>query len=543
VTYTARIARVVGDVFRNRELRRVALAFLAFNAAEWGVWIAMLVYAYDHGGATTAGLVALAQLVPAMLFAPFASSLADSHRPTRVLAGAYAAQGIAMGATAAVLLAHGPALAAYAFAALAATAVTATRPAQAVVLPALARTPEELTAANVVAGWIESISVLASPALAGILLAAGGAGTVFALMAAVAGVAGLLVAGVAGPAAAGSSGAVLAGTRDGLRIVACEPGPRALVWLLVLEAVAIGALDVLYVVLAIGVLHHGGSTAGYLNAAFGAGGVLGIVATVALVGRARLGPALVAGLALWALALVGIGVLPSEIAAFGLLAAAGVGRTTLDVAGRTLLQRIAPPATLARVFGLLEAVTMAGLAVGSAAAPIFVGLAGARLAFVCLAAVLPLGMLLVLGSLLAADGAALPVVEIARLRRLPMFAPLGAPELEGLARSLEPIEVAAGTPVVSEGEAGDRFYLIADGELDVTADGSHLRTLGRGDCFGEIALLRQIPRTATVTARTACRLDALAAPAFLAALTGHAGAGRAAEQLVQMRLDAATIPS
>ncbi len=543
MSHAAQIPRVVGGVLRNSELRRVELAFLGFNAAEWGVWIAMLVYAYDRGGATTAGLVGLGQLVPAMLFAPFASAFADSRRPTRVLVSAYAAQAIAMGATAIVLLADAPALAAYASAAVAATAVTATRPAQAVLLPALARTPQELTAANVVAGWIESISVLAAPALAGLLLALGGVGTVFAVMAAVVTVAALLVAAVPGPAAAGPSVAMLASAREGARIVAREPGPRALVWLLGLESVAIGALDVLYVVLAIGVLHRGGSTAGYLNAAFGAGGVLGIVATIALVGRTRLGPTLVAGLALWAIALVGIGTLPTTVAAFAFLAAAGVGRTVLDVAGRTLLQRIAPPAALARVFGLLEAVSMAGLAAGSAAAPIFVGLTGGRFAFVCLAAVLPLGTLLVLRSLLAADGIVQPVVEVALLRGLPMFELLGAPELENVARSLDPIEVAAGARVVSEGEPGELFYVVADGELEVTAGGRHLRTLGRGECFGEIALLRQIPRTATVTARTPCKLDALGATAFLAALTGHAPSARAAAELVQARLEGATIPT
>ncbi len=543
MSYAAEIPRVVGGIMRNPQLRRVVLAFAGFNAAEWGVWIAMLVYAYDRGGATTAGLVALAQLVPAMLFAPFTSSLADSRRPTRVLTGAYLAQSGALGATAVVLLADGPAPLAYAFAAVAATAVTATRPAQAVLLPALARTPEELTGANVVAGWIESISVLVAPALAGLLIAVGGAGTVFAVMAAVVLVAALLVAGVPGPAAIAARGTAVSGALEGLWIVAREPGPRALVWLLGVEAVAIGALDVLYVVLAIGTLHHGGSTAGYLNAAFGAGGVLGIVATVALVGRARLGPALIAALALWTIALVGVGVLPSTFAAFALLAVAGVGRTVVDVAGRTLLQRIAPPETLARVFGLLEAVSMGGLALGSALAPIFVALAGGRWAFVCVGAVLPAGMLVVLGSLLAADNAVRPVVEIARLRALPIFAPLGPSALEALARSVEPVEAAAGMQVITEGEVGDAFYLVADGELEVTVGEAPVRTLGRGDCFGEIALLRRIPRTATVTARTDCRLDALGEEAFLAVLTGHPGSARAAEELVQQRFEGATITS
>src|SRR4051794_27615364 len=345
------ILRVLGGVLRSRDLRRVLLAFVGFNAAEWGVWIAMLVYAYERGGATTAGIVAVVQLVPAALFAPVAASLVDRHPVAKVLAAGYAAQAAAMSATAAVLLGGGPPGAAYALAAAAATAVTVTRPAPAALTPSLARTPQEVTAANVVSGWIESLSVLGAPALAGVLLGVGGAGTVFAVMAGFALAAALLVLPVRGPAPAGGT-PVLAGTLDGLRVVAREPGPRALVWLLGVESLAIGALDVLYVVLAVGVLGRSGSTAGYLNAAFGAGGVAGIAVPAPLVGRRRLAPALLAGLVLWAAALAAVAAAPSLPGALLLLAAAGVGRTTLDVAGRTLLQRIARPHALARAFGL-----------------------------------------------------------------------------------------------------------------------------------------------------------------------------------------------
>jgi MFS family permease len=532
---------VLGGVLRNRDLRRVELAFVGFNAAEWGVWIAMLVYAYDHGGATTAGVVALVQLVPAAIFAPVAASLGDRHPPTRLLAAGYGAQAAAMGATAAVLLAHGPPFAAYGFAAVAATAVTVTRPAQAVLLPALARTPEELTAANVASGWIESVSMLGAPALAGVLLAVGGVGTVFAVMSATAAAALFLIAPVRGPGAGAAGGGTLGDLADGIALVARERGPRALVWLLGVEALAIGALDVLYVVLAVGVLDHGGSTAGYLNAAFGAGGVVGVAVTVALVGRRRLAPPLLAGLVLWAGALAGIAAAPSLGAAFLLLATAGVGRTTLDVAGRTLLQRVARPDALARVFGLLEGVSMAGLAVGSIAASALVGLAGGRGAFACLAALLPLAALLALRGVRNADSAVLPVVEMARLRALRIFAPLGPPALEAAARSLVPVTAAAGAVVIREGDRGDRFYVIADGEVDVSSNGVAIGVLGRGDCFGEIALLRDVPRTATVSARTDVRLDALDKTAFLIAVTGHEPAARAADELVHARLEHATI--
>ncbi|MGZ4256173.1 MAG: MFS transporter [Gaiellaceae bacterium] len=530
-----RVAGVARSVFGNPDLRRVELAFVCFNAAEWGVWIAMLVYAYERGGATEAGIVAVVQLVPAAVFAPFGASLADRPPPARVLVLAYAVQAAALAATAASLLAGAPAPLSYALAAVAATAVTLTRPTQAALVPGLARTPEELTSANVVSGWIESVSLVAAPALAGVLLAVGSPGLVFAVMAVLSLLGGLVVLPVVGPPAAAGE----ADTRQALRLVRDVPEARLLLGLLAAESVAIGALDVVYVVLAVSLLELGGSGAGYLNAAFGAGGVLGVVATAALVGRRHLTPALAAGALAWCGAFVVLGADPRTATAFALLAVAGAGRTVMDVAGRTLLQRIAPVDLLARVFGLLEGLSMAALAVGSLLTPLLVGLAGGKASVIGVGLILPVALLLVGPRLLAIDRrATVPVVELSLLRSLPLFAPLGPPQLESLARELEPVEVPAGEDVVREGDQGDRFYAIADGELEVTRGDRSLATLRRGDGFGEIALLRNVPRTATVTARTPARLYALQRGPFLAAVAAHPRAGEEAERLVGERLAA-----
>src|SRR5947209_14295732 len=263
--------RALAAVGQNRPLRRVAVAFAGFNASEWAVWIAMLVFAYDHGGATAAGIVAVVQLVPAAIFAPFAATLPDRKPPARVLAAGYLAQGLGMGATAAALYAHAPPVVAYALAAVAASAVTMTRPTQCALVPALARRPQELIAANVVLGWVESAAVLVGPLLAGILIGLGGAALTFAVMACVAVWSAWLSIGIDGPPAAarGAHADALAGVAAGFRVVASEPNARLLVTLLGAQFVVLGALDVLFVVLAISVLELGQPAAGYLNAAFG----------------------------------------------------------------------------------------------------------------------------------------------------------------------------------------------------------------------------------------------------------------------------------
>jgi MFS family permease len=264
--------------------------------------------------------------------------------------------------------------------------------------------------------------------------------------------------------------------------------------------------------------------------------VLGIAATISLVGRRLLVPPLLLGAAAWSAAFIVIGLAPSEAGAFGLLAVAGTGRALFDVAGRTLLQRVAPPDLLARVFGVLESLSMAGLAVGSLLGPALVAIGGARAAFLAVGTLLPALALLCGRQLLRVDRAAdVPVVEIALLRSLPTMAPLEPPELERLARCLTAHPVKRDEVVVREGEPGKQFFVVADGELEVMAGGSLVPPLGRGDGFGEIALLEDCARTATVTARSDGLLYALERDDFLSAVSANAESAREARQIVDER--------
>jgi len=532
---------VLGVVARNRALRRVELAFGTFNSAEWGTWIAMVVYAYAQGGITASGIVAAIVLVPAAVLAPVVSAIGERHAPGRALLAGYVAQAVTCGAVAVALLTHAPPLLVYTLMVGPSVAFTTTRPAQAAFAPALARRPEELTATNVVSGWIESLSVLAAPILAGVLLAVGSPGAVFAVMGAGVAIGALLVAplrdalpaAVAAPAGAGDGSVAGAFT-----LVRHDPTARLLIVLLATQCIALGALDVLYVELAQGVLHRGGAWAGYLAGAFGVGGVIAIAATARLVGRPRLAGPLVLSLAVWSVAFLGLAALPGVIAAVVLLAVSGGARATFDVTGRTLLQRVARPGLLARVFGVLEGLQMAGYAVGSLLAPLFVAIGGAPLAFVAVGSILPLVGLVGSARMLDIDRHAdVPVVEIALLRSISLFSSLAPPTLEPLAQALVPLSPPPGTEVIRQGDEGDLFYVIAAGEVDVIADGRLAATLGRGDYFGEIALLNDVPRTATVRTRGETSLYALARETFLVAVTGHVTVRPQAQELTGRRLD------
>jgi len=523
----------------NTALLRVLAAYLLFILTEYAVWIAMLVFAYNRGGTAVAGLVAVAQLAPAAVVAPVAASLADRRSPVVMLAGGYLAQVAGMAGTAAAIGAGAP-LAAYAAAVFASTAVTTTRPAQSALIPSLAATPDQLTAANVVAGWLEAAGAAAAGLLVGVLISLAGVGSVFAVCAGLGLAAALLVAGLRAPSLAAQAeadaDASTAGVAEGLRLAFRQPRLRLMLALLTADAVVVGALDLLVVILALTVLGRPPSWAGYLEFAFGAGAVLAATVSALLVGRRLGGPILAAALGLsGALAVIAFG--PGLAGTVILLAVAGAGHLLLEVATRTLLQRSVPPRLIGRIFGVLEGFTMAGLAIGALLVPALAHLGGSRLAVLGVAAVLPLAAVAGGRAVFRLDaGTAVPVVEIALLRSLPLFAELPAPAIEGLAAALRPVRLEAGAVLIRQGDPGDAYFAIAAGELDAEQDGHFLGRYGRGDGVGEIALLRAVPRTATVTAHTAATVYQLDRDLFLTAVLGHAPTRRQAEAIAAARL-------
>ncbi len=528
------------DVFRNQALRRIELAWAASILGTWAYGIAVVVYAYEQGGATAVGVVGLARWLAAAIASPFAALLGDRYDRRWVMAGSDLARAVLIGGAALAAFAAAPPIAIYVLAGLVSVAATAFRPAEAALVPSLARTPEELTAANVAASTIESVGIFGGPAIGGLLLAAAGPGVVFLVTGAAMLWSAVLIAGIhpsAEPKVEREAVSVLDELLAGFRTIARERRMRLLVGLFSAQTFVDGMLSVLIVVIALKLLDTGQAGVGFLNSAVGVGGLLGALAAAALVGRRRQAADFGLGIFIWGVPIALVAIWPNQVFVLVLLGVVGIGNTIVDVSGMTLLQRSAPDDVLARVFGVLESVLLLTVALGAIAAPLLLNWLGTRGALIVAGSLLPLVVIPAWPQLNAIDRAAeVPVERLELLRANPIFAPLPGPTLEQLAGALEEVRAPAGEEIVRQREPGDRFYLIKEGTLDVYIDGNLVQSLDHGDSFGEIALLRDVPRTATVTARTEAALYALDRRHFLAAVSGFGPSLSAAEGVIGMRL-------
>lgn len=536
---------VFKSVVANANLRNLELAWAMSILGQWAFVVAVSIYAYSAGGGEAVGLIILLRFLAAAVTAPFAGMLADRYRRELVLLVSALSRIVLIGAAATGVFLDVEPTVVYALAIAAAIATTPFRSAQAALTPSLARTPEELTAANAVASTVESIAVFAGPALAGILLAIAGTGAVFAVTAGMLVLSVVFLVRVSAPRAAAPKGDVEASTivseaLAGFRTIGHEPPLRVLIGLLAAQTFLFGVLQVFIVILSIEILGFGEAGVGYLNAAIGLGSVLGAILAIGLTGTRRLSPAFVAGIVLIGAPLVILGLWSQTIVALVLLGVVGFGSSLVDVAGLTLVQRAVPEDVLARVFGVIQMLFYASLGIGAILAPRLDEWLGTEAALIATGVFLVALTVLVAPRLFGIDAAAdrPGADELRLLGRTPIFSPLPGTTLEHLAGRLIPLRVEPGTVVMSEGSAGDRFYLIAEGEMDVSADGKLLSRLAAGDYFGEIALLRDVPRTATVTASAPVVLYALEREDFLAAVTGHPPSAQAAEVVVSARLAA-----
>ena len=525
----------LGVAARNVDVRRVELAWGASVSAEWAHFVALGVFAYAHGGTTAVGISGLVRLLPAAVIAPFASSLADRFRRERFLVV------VSLLGAGALIVSSAGALAGQRFVVFAAAVVvglcsTLFRPALQAILPSLAPTAKDLIAANGATSTIESLGTLAGPLAAGLLVAFADVGAAFA-----AGAVALLVAAalllrvsVEGHVAVADESRVGYELSRGFRAIGEIPRARLLVGLIAAQTFVRGCLNVLIVVTAYQALQQGAAAVGYLTAAVGAGGLIGALRAVSLRGE-RLAPPFGWALVSWGLPIMLIAPLPYLVPVLILLAVVGAANSIEDVAGFTLLQRTVPDEVLARVLGVTWGLAMGAVAIGSLIAPLILHLLGLRHTFLAVGAILPILVLISYRRLIMMDAEVAPPPQLPLIDHVAVFAPLSLVVKERIASHLVRVDVAAGDIVIRAGEIGDRFYIVDDGQLTIDAHPGPVR-IGPGDFFGEIALLRDVPRTATVRAATDTRLYALERDDFLAVITEHSAARKEAHAAMTTRL-------
>jgi MFS family permease len=540
-------------VWANRNLRLVTLSLTVGSLGGWGYSVAVSVYAFHHGGASAVGLMWIVRMVPSALFAPLGGVVADRlpRRHVMMSADLLRTGAILVGALV-VWRGWGSAIV-YLVAAVVAVLSPPWGSASSAILPALSTTPTELTAANASSGIIDSVGFFLGPAIAGAVLAAANVQTTLLLTAG-----GMLMSFFAvsripasaeradepaatRPAGAESSGSAVerfaSDALAGFKAIVSDSRLAVLLGTFAAAAAWSGAMEVLILSIALRLLHIGNIGVGYLNSVFGIGALVGAFVTAALVGMRRLSVPFITGGLLW-VAPVLIAIWPTKTAAIVALVILGIGNPLLDVPCFTLLQRAVPEALLARVFGVLQLLWNGAIAIGAIVTPALISAVGIRGTLVIAGCFVPALVIVLWPRLVRIDAEAIaPAADrLELLSRMPIFAPLPGGTLESLAARLSAVEFPAGSVVIREGDEGDYFYAIAEGRVDVSARGAHVANLGPGDPLGEIALLRDVPRTATCTAQTAVKLFALTRDDFLSAVASHAGSREAAQATVSTRL-------
>jgi MFS family permease len=521
------------------------LALAGSMIGDWAYATAVVVWAYDVGGARAVGIFASVRLLLMAFTAPFASSLADRYPRRAVMIAADLLRAAVVVAAVLCLYADTPAAPVFVLAALVSMLGCVFRPAQMALVPQLAENPRELAASNGAASTVESLAFFLGPALGASLIALTDVETVFLVNAATFLWSAALVVSIH-PRASEDAGADAteadddpdngAGVLAGFVQIWRDRGLLLVAFLICAQTVIAGASTVFAVLFAVDYLGTGPEGVGYVDSAFGVGAIVGGFFAIARATRNRLTWDLGLGTFLWAFPLLAVTVWPSPVTVFAVVLVLGFANPLVDVNFATIVQRIAPERVLGRVFGAFEGALIGTMALGAAVMPFLVDWLGLRTALAVIAVAVSAPVLVVAPAIRRLDDTLRVPEALPLLRSLPIFAPLAPSVLEALARQVISVPVSAGTVILREGEESDRFYVIESGRVRVTQGDRVLRDEAAGEFFGEIGLLRDVPRTATVTALEDTVLLALTRSAFLDAVTGNSEASTATEDVVSRRL-------
>ena len=533
-----------GEAIANPDIRNVILTGTAFFSSRWALNVSLYVFAYGVGGAGAVALIGVMQMLPSVFAVPVITGMGDRFRRQRVLALIYAGGAIAAALLALVLGDAKNAVAVFVLAGASSTIGAAARPVQMALLPACAKRPGELIAANVVVGASDGIGAIFGPAVAAVVLAIAGPAAVAVLVAITRAAAAVFVmridvAQTVAPLAERSwksPATVLGAAGDGVRALSGLPGPRLLIALLSVRTFVRGMLIVLLVEAAIAALGLGEPGVGTLNAAIGVGSLIGGAFALGLVGSARLAPSLALGLIGRGLPILLIGIFMDPVAAIVLLAICGISNSIVDTSAFTLLQGTVPDRVRAGVLGVLEAAIGLTVAAGEITAPFLLDRIGVEATFIIAGAILPVATIAMWPWLRRLDDQLIvPREELRLLQGVPMFEPLSLALLEQLAGGMQEVAYPKGKTIIRQGDPGDAFYLLIDGSVNVDRDGAHVDDMGAGDSFGEVALISGEPRNATVIAAEKCRAFRLQCAPFLTAVTGNPYSQAAADRVAAER--------
>lgn len=530
----------VRHALANDGIRRLELIWSIGVAADAALMVVLLVVVYAQDGVVAAGVLGAVRMGPAVVAGMLAGSVVGRFGGLRMLLTLGLARTVVAALCALVIASEAPTILLYALATVGAVAGAPVRPAAAMLMPGLARSPGELIAANMAWGTGEGLGTFAGPFVAGLLIAAGQP----ALAAAVVAVAFLVTARVVVGLRFEHSMDAIGGTRqsagtgiiEGLRTLARRPVLRWAMLGVYSQVLTRGLLNPLLVVASIELLGMGDGGVGLLSAALGLGGLVGAVFALSATRPDRLVLTQSAALAYWGAPIAVIGLVVSPAVALAALVVTGVANAVYDVAVMTIFQRGASNQERAAVFSLFEGVAGLGTVTGSLLAPVLIAAFGPRGALGVAGSILPIVALIIYARIGGTDRVSVVDEELVRLvRRVEAFSELPLTAIERLVAGMTPVAVPAGAVLMREGEAGDTFVIVATGEVEVSVAGEPMQRLGPGSGVGEIALLRRSPRTATVTALTEVTGHSVDCETFACAVSGPTSAA-VTEQIASTNL-------